>query len=79
VPRLRRLSGLEVVGILRRFGFEVVSQRGSHIKLRREGPTARQTLTIPAHPELDSGTLRAIVRQVARFIPEDDLRQHFYQ
>jgi len=79
MPRLRRLSGLEVVGILRQFGFQVVSQRGSHIKLGRETSAGRQTLTIPAHPELDSGTLRAILRQAARFVPEDNLRQHFYR
>ncbi|MGD1158515.1 MAG: type II toxin-antitoxin system HicA family toxin [Terriglobia bacterium] len=37
MPRLRRLSGSDVVAILRKFGFEIVSQRGSHIKLRRIG------------------------------------------
>jgi len=34
--------------------------------------------TIPLHPELDVGTLRAIVRQAARYIPEVELRSHFY-
>jgi predicted RNA binding protein YcfA (HicA-like mRNA interferase family) len=34
-PKLKRLSGAEVVAILRTFGFEVHSQRGSHVKLRR--------------------------------------------
>ncbi|MGH7340905.1 MAG: type II toxin-antitoxin system HicA family toxin [Candidatus Rokuibacteriota bacterium] len=48
MPGLRRLSGREVVSILQRFGFEPVSQRGSHIKLRRDTSAARQTLTVPA-------------------------------
>jgi predicted RNA binding protein YcfA (HicA-like mRNA interferase family) len=61
------------------FGFEIHSQRGSHVKLRRIGVKGeRQTLTIPLHSELDVGTLRAIVRQAARYIPEAELRLHFY-
>jgi predicted RNA binding protein YcfA (HicA-like mRNA interferase family) len=78
MPRLRRLSGWEVVRILRSFGFEPVSQRGSHVKLQRATVSGRQTLTIPLHDDLDTGTLKAILRQVSRFIPEDELRSHFY-
>ena len=79
MPKLRRLSGAEIVAILGRFGFTIHSQRGSHIKLRRalaDGTT--ETLTVPAHHELDTGTCRAILRQAGRFIPEEDLRPHFY-
>jgi len=79
MPKLRRLSGREVVTILGRFGFIVVSQRGSHMKLKRIAAGNTQTLTVPAHSELDPGTLRAIVRQAARFIPEQELRPHFYE
>ncbi|MCJ7503065.1 MAG: type II toxin-antitoxin system HicA family toxin [Acidobacteriia bacterium] len=79
MPRFRRLSGEEVVAILRKFGFEVVSQRGSHIKLRRIGPGGqRETLTIPNHPELDTGTCRAILRQTSRFVPSAELAPLFY-
>lgn len=79
MPRLRRLSGAEVVSILARFGFKIHSQRGSHVKLRRELPDGTvQALTIPAHPELDTGTCRAILRQASRFVPEENLRPQFY-
>ena len=78
-PELKRLSGAEVVAILRSFGFEVHSQRGSHVKLRRVvSDGERQTLTIPLHSELDTGTLRAIIRQARRYVPETDLQRHFY-
>jgi hypothetical protein len=30
------------------------------------------------HDELDIGTLRAIMRQASRFIPEDKLKKEFY-
>ncbi len=79
MPRLRRLSGAEVIAILGRFGFSIHAQRGSHVKLRRELPNGTvQTLTVPAHPELDTGTCRAIFRQASRFIPEENLRPYFY-
>jgi len=79
MPKLRRLSGAEVIAILGRFDFSVHSQRGSHVKLRRvSADSTVQTLTIPAHPELDTGTCRAIFRQATRFVPDNELRMHFY-
>ncbi len=78
-PRLRRLSAREVLRALRAHGFEVVSTRGSHAKLRRSSPGGTpQILTVPLHQELAPGTLRAIVRQASRFIPEEELRPFFY-
>lgn len=78
-PRLRRLSAPEVIQILERHGFQVHSQRGSHVKLRRVGARGqKETLTIPAHADLDAGTLRAIFRQATRYMPEEDLYPHFY-
>ena len=78
MPRLKSLSGSDVVAILALFGFERIDQRGSHVKLRRVLNEARQTLTIPMHQDMDKGTLRAIYRQSARFIPESELRPHLY-
>jgi predicted RNA binding protein YcfA (HicA-like mRNA interferase family) len=64
---------------LRKFGFEIVSQRGSHIKVRRIGPGGgRETLTIPNHPQLDTGTCRAILRQASRFVPNAELAPFFH-
>ncbi len=77
MPKLRRLSGDEVIAILARFGFQIHAQRGSHVKLRRVTTAGEhQTLTIPRHRELDRGTLRAILRQASRYIPEDQLTPH---
>jgi predicted RNA binding protein YcfA (HicA-like mRNA interferase family) len=79
MPRLRRLSGTQVIHILEGLGFAVHAQAGSHVKLRRVDPHGhKQTLTIPRHRELDKGTLRAIFRQASRYIPEEELRPHFY-
>jgi len=79
MPKLKHLSGDEVIAILARFDFTISAQRGSHVKLRRTGPTGSlQSLTIPKHRELDAGTLKAIIRQASRFIPEDQLVPFFY-
>jgi predicted RNA binding protein YcfA (HicA-like mRNA interferase family) len=79
MPKLRRLSGAEIVSILSGFGFTIHSRRGSHAKLRRVlSDGTIQTLTVPIHTELDTGTCRAILRQASRFISEEALRPHFY-
>ena len=79
MPKLRTLSGSEVVKIVNSFGFQMASQKGSHIKLQRILPDGtKQTLTIPFHDELDKGTIKAIYRQALRYIPENELRDHFY-
>ena len=79
MPKLRRLSGAAVIAVLEDFGFTVYAQAGSHVKLRRIGPAGeKQTLTIPQHRELDTGTLRAIFRQASQYIPESALRAHFF-
>jgi len=78
MAKLRRLSGGQVVAILEGFGFAPVAQKGSHVKLARMQEGKKQTLTIPNHKEIDTGTLRAIYRQALAFIPETDLKPHFY-
>ena len=77
--RLRALSGAEVVKVFEGFGFRAAGQRGSHLKLKREGQDGRgQVLIVPKHAELDKGTLRGIFVQGCRFLEEGALRSHFY-
>ena len=78
MPRLKVLSGEEVIKILESFNFTVLSQKGSHVKLRRTIKKINQTLTIPNHKELDKGTLRAIFNQASKYISESELISYFY-
>lgn len=79
MPKLRTLSGKDLLRIFAGFGFDPISQKGSHIKLRRTlSSGTRQNLTIVQHDEVDRGTLHAIYRQALRYVPEDELRPHFY-
>jgi len=52
MPKLKKLSGNDVISILKTLGFEIIHQRGSHIKLRRVKENMKQTLLIPNHKEL---------------------------
>jgi predicted RNA binding protein YcfA (HicA-like mRNA interferase family) len=78
MPKLKNLSGKDVISILMIFGFTVDSQKGSHIKLRRNYNNERQSLTIPLHKDLDKGTLKAIIRQASRYISLEELKIYFY-
>jgi len=79
MTHLRRLSARDVLKTVSHFGFEVLSMRGSHAKLRRILSTGeRQSLTIPMHKSLAPGTLHAIFRQASRYIDEVELRTWFF-
>jgi len=74
---LKVLSGKEVVDILASFGF--VSIGGAkHLKVRRMTPGGDETLIIPNHDPVAKGTLRAILSQASRYVPQSELRPHFY-
>jgi predicted RNA binding protein YcfA (HicA-like mRNA interferase family) len=68
MSKLPVISGAECVKALKKIGFVVVRQRGSHIILVREEP--KTTVSVPDHNELDRGTLRVIIRQVGLNVDE---------
>ena len=70
-PRLPRISGEETITVLRRFGFVVSRQRGSHVILKKRISNEEEIgCVVPLHHELAIGTLRSILRQ-ARVSPEE--------
>ena len=79
MPKLKVLSGADIVTILASFGFGIESQKGSHLKLARVTASgAREIITVPSHKNLRKGTAKAIFNQVSRFVSQEDLRPHFY-
>jgi predicted RNA binding protein YcfA (HicA-like mRNA interferase family) len=62
MPKLPVISGIKAVKALKKIGYELDHQTGSHMILRnKESPYRR--LSIPNHKTLAKGTLRAIIRQ----------------
>jgi len=68
MSKLPRLSGRSCVRILQKFGFYLKRQEGSHMILRRDDPFTQ--VVVPDHDELDTGTLRAIIRQAGLSVDE---------
>ena len=66
-PALPVVSGAQVAAALTKGGFERVSQRGSHVKLRRADG---RIMIVPLHRELAIGTLRSVIRQSGLSVEE---------
>lgn len=61
----RDLGGEELAVLLRRYGYEVTRQTGSHMRLTTlQG--GEHHITIPRHKPLRVGTLSAILKDVAQ-------------
>ena len=59
MPSVPVLRPRRVVKAFEKLGWAVARQKGSHIILTKEGHIA--TLSVPNHPEVARGTLRAII------------------
>lgn len=63
MPKLPRLSGNEVIKILKKFGFIEIRQKGSHVILKQNIPNGEIGCVVPLHKELAIGTLNGILKQ----------------
>ena len=64
----RDLSGEELARLLKRYGYQVTRQTGSHIRLTSSFKGKEHHITIPAHGSLKVGTLSGILQEVARYL-----------
>lgn len=72
MTKLPQISGKRLIKALQKVGFNIISQRGSHIKLRKIRPT-KKTIIVPNHKIIRPGTLRNILK-IAE-IDKDDLKK----
>ena len=61
----RDLSGRELARALRRYGYEVTREVGSHMRLTTTQQGGVHHVTIPDHASLRIGTLASILAEVA--------------
>lgn len=73
----RDLSGEELAQLLSRYGYKVVRQTGSHVRLVSTIKGIEHRITIPRHKPLRVGTLSRIITEVARYLETD--RQTLFQ
>ena len=69
MTKLPVISGQDLCKALKKTGYVIDHQTGSHIILRNEKPPHRR-LTVPDHKEIAKGTLRAILRQAGMTVEE---------
>lgn len=59
---MRGISGKGTVRKFERYGYSVVRQRGSHVRLHHYDSARHLPLTIPLHKELKIGLLRQLMK-----------------
>jgi predicted RNA binding protein YcfA (HicA-like mRNA interferase family) len=64
----RDLSGHELIRLLRRYGYEITRQVGSHIRLQSSLRGHPHHVTVPDHRNLRLGTLSAILSDVSIYL-----------
>jgi len=76
----RDVSGEELAVLLRRYGYEITRQTGSHMRLTTV-PEGEHHVTIPRHGSLRVGTLSAILTDVAEHldIPRQTLAETLFR
>jgi predicted RNA binding protein YcfA (HicA-like mRNA interferase family) len=67
----RDLSGHDLTKLLRRYGYEIVRQTGSHIRLTSKFRGTPHHVTIPAHDPIKVGTLAGILSEIANYLEID--------
>ena len=67
----RDVSGRELSQALSKYGYRVVHQTGSHIRLTTTIKDKEHRVTIPAHRVLKTGTLNSILNDVATYLEID--------
>lgn len=63
------LSYHQIINALKRDGWVVVRQRGSHIRLRKNLRNETLKLTVPAHKPVKRSTLSHILKQARLDLP----------
>jgi predicted RNA binding protein YcfA (HicA-like mRNA interferase family) len=70
MSKVPSLNYEKVIGALRRDGWIVVRQRGSHIRLQKRTPDEVLKIIVPAHRPIKRSTLSHILKQAQLSISE---------
>lgn len=75
MPRLPQTSGRDLIHLLQSLDYEILRQKGSHVRLRKLTAVGEHNITVPDHKALAKGTLNDILTRVSLWnnIPKQDL------
>lgn len=69
MSKLPVLSGDDLIKLLKKAGFKIVRQKGSHVSLQKDNFKT----VVPLHHELAKGTIMGILNQCG--LSKDDLQE----
>jgi predicted RNA binding protein YcfA (HicA-like mRNA interferase family) len=71
----RDVSGKDLVKVLSKYGYEVIRQSGSHIRMSIITSDGTKNVTIPNHTSIKLGTLMSIINETSSHlnISKDEL------
>lgn len=64
-PKLPQVSGQDIISLLEKLGYQIIRQKGSHIRLSRVTGVGEHNLTVPNHKVIAKGTLNDIITKVS--------------
>ena len=70
MPKLPVISGSQAIKCFEKIGYQIVRQRGSHIRMHHKSDSTKQPLTIPRHRTLGKGLLRKLLRDAELTVEE---------
>ena len=62
MPKLPSIPALKAIKCFEKIGYEVIRQRGSHVRLHHKIDKNKKPLTIPRHKTLGRGLFRKLLR-----------------
>jgi len=73
MPKLPLISAKEAIKAFEKLDYQIILQKGSHIRMRHKTDKNKRTLTIPNHKIIGKGLLRKLLRD-AELTVEDLLK-----
>ena len=82
MPKIPRdISGRELARLLDKFGYKIVRETGSHIRLVSIYKETEHKITIPDHQPIKIGTLNSILHDISEYlkISKQELTQELFE
>ena len=67
----RDISGEDLARLLKRYGYHITRQTGSHMRLTSANRGDEHHITIPRHKSLRVGTLSSILKDISDYLNID--------
>ena len=82
MPKIPRdISGRELARLLDKYGYKIVRETGSHIRLVSIYKETEHKITIPDHQPIKIGTLNSILHDISEYlkISKQELTQELFR